>query len=297
MVSNSEATSSKVPITKFNNSKEVDIKPPKVFETHPLFLSKLTKIQQSRGQLKLRTSKLELQDYGADFEMIDLVDQPPPHSYDNLSPNRYDNERPVRLSKHKPKFPYASGQQPNLPFLDNTESDDNLINFEGPSQEEDFPSPSALFNTEDGSGFPFDSAMIDVAPICTNPSDRSEAAISTFDDSAEPSTPGPVISSSFENGVFDFSAFNDTSGEQDVFSSPLMQSSLKRPRPLTPEPQQVKCCRVKKGDTIGKAEQKSRSHAKPLKDQDTQQRSIPAWVDEFDQALIDELKGIVEFVD
>lgn len=229
--------------------------------------------------------------------MIDLADQTSPQLYDNLSLNGYDNKQPVRLPKQTPKFSYTSGQQPNLLFLDNTQSNNSLVNFENQSQEEDLPLPSALFNAEDDAGFPFDGVLTDAAPICTNPSDCPEAAISAFEDSAEAITPDPVISSSFENVIFDFSAFNDPPGEQDVFSSPLMQSSLKRPRPLTPEPQQVKCHRVRKGDTISTEERISLSDANNLNHENSQQRSIPAWVDEFDQALIDELKGIVEFVD
>jgi ATP-dependent DNA helicase HFM1/MER3 len=265
--------------------------------TKDYYLYKLTKIQKSKGQLTLNIGKRGLQVQGADLEMIDLADEVPPPSYEKLYNPDCHNEKSVRLPKQKPKFSYASGQHPIFPLLNKGESNNDSFNFENQSQEDDFPSPSALLNVEGDAGYPFFNSMTDAAPVPTNLSGTVEATTPVFDNSIEPRTPEPGITSSFENGIFDFSAFSDHPCAQDIFSSPLMKSSLKRPPPPTPELPEAKCRRVEHKQTANREETASQSEVKALRQEDAQQRSTPAWVDEFDQAFIDDLKGIVEFMD
>jgi ATP-dependent DNA helicase HFM1/MER3 len=228
--------------------------------------------------------------------MIDLVDDDPSSSHEHLSHSDYNNEKSVRLPKKKPKFSYASGQQPNLTFLSELESTVDPLGFDDETQEDDLPSPSALFNIPDDTDFPFDRIETDPAHIATDAPESPEAARSAFDEPVEPKTPARGVSSSFENGVFDFSAFNDDSGERQVYSSPPMQSSLKR-RLLSPAPTQVKCRRVNDMVMIGSNEPVSQGDSITCKFDAPQPRSTPAWLDDFDQDLINSLKGIVEFVD
>lgn len=234
-------------------------------------------------------------DIGEDPEMVDLVDDLPSLSYENLSPSDYHSESSVRLPKQKPKFSYASGEQANLSFLNIAGPNDDPFDFEDGSYE-DFPSPSALLNME-GTSYHLESGAKDTIPIPPGFFESPEAAVSGFDDPTEPITPAPVINSSFENGVFDFSAFDDEPGEQGVFSSPLMQPSLKRPRPPTPDLVQLRCSRVKRGEMLNGEEMSTQEEGKLLKEESIQHRSTPAWVDEFDQDLIHDLRGIVDFVD
>jgi ATP-dependent DNA helicase HFM1/MER3 len=245
-----------------------------------------------KGQLRPKKSKYDQEDDDAEPEIIDLADELPTVSYGDLSP--YDNGKPVRLPKQKPRFSYASGQQSELQFLQGVETDDDAFHSNDMSQEEDFPSPSAMLNVEGDAGFPFEGNVQDNRHIPFDLPEGSEAATAGFDELSEPVTPATRVDLSFENGVFDFAAFNEPPPpvEGDPFSSPLMQTSLKRP--LTPEPPRINCRRVKRGDTTTNAGDAQGSESVK---QGTQQRSTPAWVDEFDPALIDDLRGIVDFVD
>jgi ATP-dependent DNA helicase HFM1/MER3 len=228
--------------------------------------------------------------------MIDLVDDDPSSSHGHLSHSDYDNEKSVRLPKKKPRFSYASGQQPNLTFLSELESTGDPLGFDDETQNDDFPSPSALFNIPDDTDFHFDCIETDPAHIATDALESPEAARSALDEPVEPKTPALGVSSSFENGVFDFSAFNDDAGERQVYSSPPMQSSLKR-RLLSPAPMQVKCHRVNDMVIINSNEPDAQGDSLACKLDTPEPRSTPAWLDEFDRDLTDGLKGIVEFVD
>lgn len=120
-------------------------------------------------------------------------------------------------------------------------------------------------------------------------SESPGAAVADFYDVEDPSTPAPKASSSFENGVFDFSAFSDQPIEEDMSPGHLKKDLFKRQRSLTPELTHIKCRRVTK-DNPSMEEPELVGEGAP-------QRSTPAWVDEFDSALIDDLRGIVDFVD
>lgn len=231
--------------------------------------------------------------------MIDLVDDDLSSSHGQISPSN-DNGKSVRLPTKKPKFSYASGHRPNVTFLAEMESKVGPLDFdeiqEDNFQEDDFPSPSALFNIKDDTDFPFDRIETNTAHVATDAPESPRAARSAFDDPVESKTPAVGVSSSFENGVFDFSAFNDDASERHVYSSPPMQSSLKR-RLLSPAPTQAKCRRVNDMAMASSNETNSQGDSTICQLDGPQQRSTPAWLDEFDQDFIDGLKGIVEFVD
>lgn len=271
----------------------------------------LANSQISKGQMKLKEHKSSHSDQD-DVEVIDLAEELPPVTDTDLAPRDYrkfqslhtkvqkENEKPVRLPKQKPGFSYASGQQPNLQFLHKPKTDDDMFDSWGFTQEEDFPSPSALTKGEGNRSDPFEIESI-THEKATPSSMRDgsfeslEAAMLGLHDSERPKTPTPKIDLSFENGVFDFSSFNDQPEQREIFSSPSMQTSLKRPLSLTPEMPEMKYRRVKKDESITK--DLTITQPEPIEHEETQQRTIPAWVDEFDSALINDLKGIVDFVD
>jgi hypothetical protein len=198
-----------------------------------------------------------------------------------------------------PGLSYSSGQQPDLQFLHKAETDDHIFHSGNSDHEGDFPSPSVLLNADVDHGDPFESYQKNHTPTPSPYDDVSgslEVAMTGFNDPAGPRTPAPRVDLSFENRVFDFAAFNEQPDEQVAFSSPLMHASLKRPRSVTHELPQRKCRRLQKVELIMK-EKSSVQESEPLKPEDAQQRSTPAWVAEFDAALINDLKGIVDFVD
>jgi ATP-dependent DNA helicase HFM1/MER3 len=266
--------------------------------------------QISKGQMKLKERKSSHSDQ-EDVEVIDLAEELPPVTDTDLAPRDYrklqslhttkENEKPVRLPKQKPGFSYASAQQPNLPFLRKPKTDDDMFDSWEFAQEEDFPSPSALTKGEGNSSDPFEIDLITHEKATPTSSMRDgsleslEAAMLGLDDSERLKTPTPKIDLNFENGVFNFSAFNDQPEQREIFSSPSMQTSLKRPLSLTPEMPEMKYRRVKKDESTTK--DPMITQIEPIEHKETQQRTVPPWVDEFDSALINDLKGIVDFVD
>jgi ATP-dependent DNA helicase HFM1/MER3 len=234
----------------------------------------------------------------------------------------------VRLPKQKPQFSYASGNEPDLPFLRKPNAGD-VFDSGDSAGEEDFPSPSALLRRDENIDDPFESGNIsyeNVTPISSLQDDSFESfqeGMFGLEETATPRPPTPKVNSSFANGIFDFEAFDEKHGEPEMYSSPLMRESRKRERSLSPvspgfkhrrvakeEPKtsspmrdlgqkerssvpelpELECRRVKKDELREETTQKSGQ-------QSTQQRPVPAWVDEFDANLIESLMGFVDFVD
>jgi ATP-dependent DNA helicase HFM1/MER3 len=239
------------------------------------------------------------------------------------------SESAVRLSKQKPQFSYASGKEPDLSFLRKSkavEEDDIFRSRE--SEGEEFPSPSALAAFLKGdSGDPFQRGNVTyetATPTSTGIEDSLESLEAGMLGLEEPmmrrpST--PKFSSSFANGVFDFDAFDEKNDEPEVFSS-QMQDSRKRERSRSPVLPKTKHRRVTNEDpetippirtsehqessatsNIPEVESRRDPEEYPQKNtthndqQGVQQRSVPAWVDEFDADLIESLMGIVDFVE
>lgn len=219
-------------------------------------------------------------------------------------------DKNVRLSKHKPQFSYASGDQPDLPFLRKWKSHDDM--FGSDSGPEDFPSPSRIMEdysrasdtmpANAGSNADADP----LSPMQDDSLESLEAAMIGLDDSImlrRPST--PKVDSSFTNQVFDFDAYNGKIDGQDVYSSPLMRETYKRALSPTPEGIAVKHRRVKKEDIMKEVlpiehqtpDVQNIAQDVPATQETNKQSSIPSWVDDMDPDLIESLKGFVDFVD
>lgn len=246
----------------------------------------------------MKVVKHDLHDEKTDVEMVDLADESesPHHTYD-LSPRYYLNERQVRFQKQNPNFSIARGRPSSLSYVNNVIQIDDPLDFENHSHSDDFPSPSALLNIDDDAGFLFQNSVDEAVPAPADFFESSGATIPGLDNHIESITPAPEITSSFNNDIFDFSAFNDEPARQDEYSSPLLQTSVKRPCPPTPEPPQTKYRRVTFGEISSRECLSTQRETTLVEREVMKQRSIPAWVDEFDRALIDDLKGIVDFVD
>lgn len=211
----------------------------------------------------------------------------------------------MRLLKGEPGFSYASGREPELPFLYEVKTCSELVDYEDSAQEGDLPSLSLLLEEKRGSNDPIRADHLRVeepTPASTFAFDDSleslEAAMAELEDPSRPRTPMPRVDSSFENGIFDFAAFsNRKDDKQELFSSPLMRESFKRQRSFTPELPHAKYPRVQSGETPMTTNESSSNNVGLVQPGDMQLRSTPAWVDEFDCELVNELKGIVDFVD
>lgn len=246
----------------------------------------------------MKVVKHDLHDEKSDVEMVDLADESEsPHFTYDLSPRYYLNKRQMRLQKHKPKFSIACGRPSSLSYVNNAIQIDDPLDVENHSHSEDFPSPSALLNIVDDAGCLFQNSVDEAVPAPADFFESSGATIPGLDNHIESITPALEITSSFTNDIFDFSAFNDEPAKQDEYSSPLLLTSVKRPCPAIPKPPQIKYRRVTFGDISTRECSSTRRETTLVEREVMKQRSIPAWVDEFDRALIDDLKGIVDFVD
>ncbi|KAF7909318.1 uncharacterized protein EAF01_003036 [Botrytis porri] len=199
-------------------------------------------------------------------EVIDLSKTLPPVTYPNVAPRDYrilqnshtsiQKDTSVRLPKGQPKFSYASGQMPNLSFMDADGSKDEQKHESEhlDSDEYEFPSPSALLSSEkqaskgvsiSATQLPPPAMNMDISskdgneqhPLSDDPFEDSsgsfEAAMIGLNDSINlrttpattnaPTAPvTPKLNTSFANNVFDFAAFNSEEVNEQQFSSPLM---------------------------------------------------------------------------
>lgn len=284
---------------------------PKVSESSS-FISALTREQTEKvaSKFKLKLKDETLSD-SADVEMVDLAQDLEPNTYAKLTPRDYrklhnlhmsvQSDKPIRLPKEKPTFSYASGKDPDLPFL---HKGDNIGDTFGPpdSDDDEFPSPSEMAPISldrNPSPDPFESFNLPgehTAPSSfpDNSLASLEAGMLALADTAMIDAPSSKVDSSFANGVFDFDAFYNETPKKPTISSPtkdalknepkstpIVQDSLKRDRLTTPEFQQAKHRRVMKDEPISLGTQ----------------AAIPDWVSDFDSDLINELKGFVDFVD
>ncbi|KAF7955567.1 hypothetical protein EAE96_004493 [Botrytis aclada] len=232
--------------------------------------SNMSNIQPSGSKQHLKATKKHgpMQSLGPGsnqdiVEVIDLSNVLPQVTYPDVAPGVCRNVRilhtkiqkdtSVRLPKGQPKFSYASGQMPNLSFMDPDGSKDqrrdDSEHFD--SDEYEFPSPSALLTREKQPSkdvsvsaihLPPPSMSLGISkqarneqqPLPDDPFEDSsgslEAAMIGLDDSINlrtapvaPNPPAtPKLNTSFANNVFDFAAFNSEEVKEQHFSSPLM---------------------------------------------------------------------------
>lgn len=237
-------------------------------------------------------------------EIIDLAKEMPPVSYADVAPRDYrklqklhntvQRDQPFKLPKYKPpQFQYASGERPDLSFLLNEDKTDDDLTGDAEdtfspemfSEDEEFPSPSAMLYKDSHDEDPFGAGFVSYQRSALKSSDQDdslenlEAGMIDLADSIMLKQPSPELNSSFENSILDFSACQDK--VQEKSSGFVLMDTLKRSQPASPEMPEAKSCRLTEAKS---ADQRL-------------QRSVPSWVDEFDPDLIDGLKGFVDFVD
>jgi ATP-dependent DNA helicase HFM1/MER3 len=275
-------------------------------------------------------------------ETIDLADSLSPVPYSKVAPREHrklhnlhesvqknESDASVRLPKRKPQFSYASGAEPDLPFLRNSQSGKEDGMFDAEVSDDDLPSPSnmAAFLKGD-SDDPFKSGSItynEPTPTSFGQDDSLEsleAGMLALEEPVQSRVSTPKVDASFANGVFDFDAFDDEYGEAIQYSSPLMRDSRKRERSRSPTLPKTKHRRVAKEplveepkttppikssdpesytmSDVPEIESKGIKKQEPTQSNTQQavdERRVPDWVGEFDSELIDSLMGIVDFIE
>ncbi|KAI9052221.1 hypothetical protein LZ554_003579 [Drepanopeziza brunnea f. sp. 'monogermtubi'] len=285
-------------------------------------------LQNSQPKLKLSSnhddSDLE------DVEIINLADVLSPVSYSKMAPRDYrklhelhTSIQPDKASQRltqKPKFSYADGISPDLPFLNNGQASISKPSdsVQGKYHNE-FPSPTALLRGLDEKEF-FDIGSDDdpFTEVPITPRDLISAASrnlgttpnqpTSYPDlprdatgiaplslpepiSVKPST--PKVASSFYNDVFDFAAFEN---DVDIVSNPASPSADKQQHQVSSSGSGIN--RAKRPlSAYSSPETKHRrvTHVTPAKISNAS--VVPDWVNDFDASLIDGLKGFVDFVD
>ncbi|KAG0648723.1 hfm1 [Hyphodiscus hymeniophilus] len=251
--------------------------------------------------------------------------------------NQESDTNSIRLPKQKPRFSYGSGEAPDLPFLRQSKinEDDTRPSSEVSDEEVDLPSPTMIVEfTKESQDDPFESynpTYKEAVHTSGNNSSREslEDMMLGIDETTlhRPST--PKVDSSFANGVFDFDAFDNVHDEPIVYSSPPMVRKRGRSRtPPLPDTKQRRLSRSSEDNLAIKIRQQSSTpsevpvvesrrikiqehnatpsvsnnlnnvdSSQPDFEPNTQQPSVPSWVNDFDADLIDSLMGVVEFVD
>jgi ATP-dependent DNA helicase HFM1/MER3 len=250
---------------------------------------------------------IDLVDGGSQSSKIDLTSKDS-HKLHKLHTS-IQKDKDVRLPKQKPQFSYTNGKASSQPFPNNSQATGEAFDYDL-EDEDDLPSPSALFRDGKVISAPFQSSELvaqdqtAISSIHDNSLESLEAAMIGLGDSMElrqqtpsPKVPTPRVTSSFANRIFDFDRYSEDP-EEDRYSSPLMRESRKRVRPRsgspTPELPTVKRQRVKKPDLLEEKESPYRDH---IQQETFHKPSVPSWVDGTDQSILDDLKDIVDFVD
>lgn len=191
------------------------------------------------------------------IEVIDLSKTLPPVTYSDIAPRDYrklhklhtsvQKDSSIRLPKKPPTYSFASGETPNLSFMDNGKAKnkrkDGSEHYD--SDEYEFPSPSALLRSnkqacksDSDSQTRLPPTAIDAPKESNRYSNHSddpfedsfgsiEDAMIGLEDSMNLRPTTPNLNTSFANNVFDFAAFNSEDANAQQFSSPLM-SELRR---------------------------------------------------------------------
>jgi hypothetical protein len=280
------------------------------------------------SEKKFKLSKYKRSDE-EDPEVVDLVHEHSPAPYSKVvnreckklhnphsSDQNHDSENSVQLPKISRHF-YGNGSHHYPLFMRNSEEDHSIS---GDSLNE-FPSPSAVFkNDEEDIADPFESGLITYQSHLPDSSVQPNELLQSLEDPVlnidetlllRPAT--PKVNASFANRVFNFEAFEDESEEQDMLSSSLIGDLNKRARSSSPENKQAKHRRVSnkeiganenyiedKGERTGPASEKVLPGKGSLEEkelQETRQPRAPTWIHEFDSALLNELKDLVDIID
>jgi len=279
------------------------------------------------GSSKLRLkSKKQSQSELQDVESINLANDLSQIPYSELAPRNHrklynlhtsiQEDKAVRLPKQKPQFSYASGKQPDLPFLHNSKSINDILGDPEDSDDiEEFPLPSELMGikearsivNQDLHGFESGGieyhedpiAIYNEVPQLTSQDDDLgdlEAGMLDLPDPITHQALTPKVASSLVNEVFDFKAYNNHHENlenptnpvetkipaKDTTTSPTSKESLKRKRSFSPDLPDVKHARVTKIEPPS---------------QPSQNPNLPSWAGEIDSEILNGLLGFVDFVD
>ncbi|KAE8451600.1 hypothetical protein EG329_003673 [Mollisiaceae sp. DMI_Dod_QoI] len=246
----------------------------------------------------------------SDTELVDLAQVLSPVPYDKIAPREYrklhdlhtkvQSDRAIRLPKFKPQFSYSSGEQPELPFLQSNEDEEESLDLQKPDEQ---PQESELSGSLHDDMNTFNDAFFeemskadeDVPPSFRNDSTQSlEAGMMEL---SEPSVPvsAPHVSQTdggFSNGVFDFDAYENVVGINQMQPDFSMEGQTKEE--VSPS---SRAQNPPKRAMSAEQEEPEAKHRRVTKDEPaTQQSQLPAWVNDFDPSLIDSLKDFVDFV-
>lgn len=201
-------------------------------------------------------------------EVIDLSKTLPTVTYPDVAPRDYrklhnlhtsiQKDTSVRLPKHPPKFSYASGEMPNISFMDGgfkSEMKDESDHFN--PDEYEFPSPSALLSSDKHTTRNLSTPQPQLPPPAmsiprqesnhqmgrsVDPDDpfedssgNVEVAMIGLEDSIALKHATPKLNTSFANNVFDFAAFDAEANHAQQFSSPLMNQAQRNTQEVEDE--------------------------------------------------------------
>ncbi|KAH8599771.1 Sec63 Brl domain-containing protein [Bisporella sp. PMI_857] len=177
----------------------------------------------NRGSTYSRSTMFDDEHY-AGAEVIGLAEGESQVPYSKLTPREYSKLHKlqttaqeginVRRLKRKPQFSYASGDEPDLPFLRQ-----DPVDHDDPLDSPDLPKPS--WGTRHTAN--------SVSSMHGGSMDSLEAAMLDLDDPVLPEKPPlPKLDSSFENGVIDYDACGKGTQDENVYSSPLMRAARQK---------------------------------------------------------------------
>jgi hypothetical protein len=195
----------------------------------------------------------------------------------------------VRIAKSVPRFSYANGSQPDLSLIGRFMDEDD------DRSSQDFPSPSALLGTTITMEDAFDYDLIEGvdSPLAFEHDHDHDQNGSGFLRAVQ-ATPDAIVSSSFEDGAFDYNAFENAS-----HSHPSSSSGNKRPAPSSPlqsEPA-VKFRRVLPGEDgeVELAHVEMQMEVREGEKEGEAKQVLPEWTNEFDAELVAYFAEFAEF--
>ena len=279
--------------------------------------------------------------------VIDLADTLSPVPYSKLAEREYrklqklhtsvQEDKNVRISKKMPQYSYTNRSTPDLPFLKESQTEDNQFYSidDDPffALDDDLPMPSAFEGSNQITHGPVNVSLDSysggkaTSSITDDSIESLEAAMLDLNDPMVTVTsPKHRANASFENKVFDFEAFDEGAPREgmnyELFSSPLMRDartrsqsphqtsqknqnvslspqSLKRIGSFSPERLSAKHRRVNMEERFDKEEAitDEPGDKKSVNQDEADRQSRPAWVDEMDPEIIQSLIGIVDFIE
>ncbi|KAH8801628.1 Sec63 Brl domain-containing protein [Xylogone sp. PMI_703] len=227
----------------------------------------------------------------SDVEVIDLAKETP--SYEDQASSslsslhkKVQKNNDLRLSRFKqPKFPYASGELPDLSPVGGGGSRNNISDYttdiETLSDIEDFPSPETLLR-KDRTGNTKARILTESQSEEIVPSQQENDYEKDVIDLCSPISPHQDDIDYVNKDSNDVFEFNTDKPTNDPLTPPTTNSRDSHKRPRSP---------------VSDLSPAKRPFIKPDIPLEELRHPVPEWVNEFDSDLIDELRDIVEFVE